>query len=727
MHQYLDGAERASNSTPNWRSGVVRFSGSMYEGGQGLRAAARRSRGALHEVRATLAKALAVNETALQPQPSQSAEQAQPKPRPDNAQAQVRDALATVIAQQSPGLAGVAGEVALAVHPWPDVAVTRQFREAVAEQLNPWLNARHPDVREVTTDRLRRLAEVFRDHCLPSTALAELEDAAARLTDMATARTPYPAGEVPVPPQLLAAGEPAPAGQPALAAIAAGSATVDTATLAVVMAAVARTGSSDLGVVLGSSPVGVSVAALVRTTGLVELLQPFDDWIGGLSPREHDILTRRILAFGEVPTLGELGVVWGCSRERIRQVETKLDDHVAAFRSRWNDLAPAFEPLRAVIWPTRSFELACMAMGSGLAHPTAVAMAAARSAGPWNHQQGWTSHPSLKARLDEARLRVRDGADEVGLLPEDAPSHLDGLFATTDDRDKYLHSILGITRLSGYWALRETLRARVLAALRRLGRPATKEEIAEFAGLNPEEQDIGGTLSNIDSVVRADKTHWGLREWVDEAYDGIVAAIGRRIDANQGSIAVATLLDELPHQFGVKASSIMAYLATSVFVVADGVVRRAEGDSFVPSSPTRWADTFRIDGLWGQRIRLEERHFRGYSMKIRFDVAYANGVRPNDDLRVPVEDTDHEASVIWRPHDAGGAVDVGRVTAVLTEGGYTAGDQVVICPSRERVRIARADSSCVEDPRVAVAEPTARGENTDGGYNDPLLDLLGGS
>jgi hypothetical protein len=714
----------------------------MYEQVRGLRVAARRSRDALHDARQSLARVLAPEtaapapfvlqapNTPPRPQPAiaVAAEAYRtPAPPPDSAQAQIRSALATVITQQAPGLAKVAKELALAMHPWPDVAVTSRFREAVAQQLNPRLDTSHPDVREVTADRLRRLAEVFRDHHLSGSALAELEGAAVRLTDAATTRKPYLADEVPGPLHLVAAQEPRLAADLARASTAARRTTLDTGTLAAVVAAVARAGSSDLGVVLGSSPVGASVDALVRATGLVELLRPFDDWIGGLSPRERDILTRRLFAFGEAPTLGELGTTWSCTRERIRQVETKLNDQAATFLSRWDDLTSVFEPLRTLVWPTARFELACMVLGSGLAHPTVAAAAAARIAGPWNHLQGWTSHSSIVARLDEARRRVRDGADEFGLLPDDVPSHLDGLFATVNDRDEYFRSALGITRLSGFWALRDTLRARVIAALRRLDRPATKEEIAEAAGLDPEEQHIGGTLSTVDSVVRADKTHWALREWVAESYDGIVAAINRRIDANHGSIAVATLLDELPHQLGVKETSILAYLSTSVFDVADGVVRRAAGDTFVPSPPVRWPDTFRVGGMWGQRVRIEERHFRGYSMKVRFDVAHANGVRPNDDLRVPAEGTDHETSIIWRPHDAAGAIDVGRVTRLLTERGFTVGEQVVICPSRDRVRIIRAESTEVEDPRTVIPDLDAGDGDAGNGYNDPLLDLLGGS
>ena len=82
------------------------------------------------------------------------------------------------------------------------------------------------------------------------------------------------------------------------------------------------------------------------------------------------------------------------------------------------------------------------------------------------------------------------------------------------------------------------------AALLHIGSPANKAEIAEQSGLT--ERQVGAALSQIESVARADKTRWGLREWIDDIYEGIPAEIVQRINEDGGSTRLNRLLEELP-------------------------------------------------------------------------------------------------------------------------------------------------------------------------------------
>jgi len=685
----------------------------------------------------TLARALAGDETAAQPWPPQSGEPAPPAPRragpvpvpPPVAEtsaaghAEIRAALAASILDQVPGLAEVAAELALGAHPWPDLPVTTGFQQAVVAQLNPWLNERHPDVREMIADRLRRLVEVFRDHDLPESIWTALEAAALRLADAASTPMPIADVDIPIPLTDLIGGSVSP--EPAVVATMPADETsfaLDVGCVAAILGAVARTGSTDLGTILGSSPVETSLAAVLRAAGLPGALAPFDNWIGSRDHRSREIILKRTFALTAPSTLQELADEQGITRERVRQIENQIRKEAdALFASRLRDLADVFEPLRELVLPMERFELVCTALGAGFTYPTAVAGAVAVAAGPWSHQQGWTCHSTFLLRLSDARKQVRAAADEYGLLPADASSHLDGLFATRADHEAYVHTVMGLAELNnGYWSLRDTVRVRVIAALRALGRPATKEEIIESAGLADQDHNIGGTLSNLEGVVRADKTRWAFTEWVDEPYDGIVNKIDQRIDENHGSVAVATLMYELPRRYGVSEKSISVFISGPAYMVEDGFVRKADRNSFVAQPPNRWPDAVRIGDLWGQKVRVEGRHLAGYSFRVRFDIAYANGVRPNDDLLVPLDDGTEPASVIWRAHDPLRTIDVGRVADLLTARGFMEGDEAVICASRERVVISKWSDQLLEKHDEDVPPPGS------GEYEDPLARLLGG-
>jgi hypothetical protein len=662
----------------------------------------------LHDALISLARALA-----------SGVESEHPHEEPDALEGQheeIRRAIAQSIRTRVPVLADVAAELALGAHPWPDVETGAPFRRDVVQELNPWLNERHPDVREVVADRLQRLAEVFRDQGLPEAVWRRLEGGATRLADRASFRTPIDASSLSVAVRDVMGVGPAPESPPA-AVEAKQPTSFDTAAAAAILASIARTGSLDLGSNLGSDPIGTSIDVVLLAAGVREALQPFDTWVAQADPRTRDLLVERVFTFDEAPTLNEIGERWGLSRERVRQLEVRARDEIeSSFRSMWTEAARALQSLTSVVLPTHRFLLACRSLGVGLAYPDVAAASVVVAAGPWVHQDGWTHHSSVTSLLDAAHEAIRATCDEYGLLPADALSHLDGFFTSQGDQGEYFRGALGAVELSGYWSLRDSQRTRVAAALRRIGRPATKVEIALEARVDDFDR-VGSTLSALPGIVRADKGRWAFDAWVDDPYDGIVGEIYQRISANHGSVAVVSLLEELPRRYGVSEASVHAYLQTPAFILEDGFVRRADAGAFEAAPPSKWPDAFEVGELWGQLVRIEDRHFGGYSFKVRFDIAYANGVRPDDDLRVPVHGSSTEASVIWRPHDATKAVDVGRVTEVLIERGLSPGDRVVVCPSRSMVVIANWDESL--RPRSVPQSTTSRDQH------DPLFDLLG--
>ena len=83
---------------------------------------------------------------------------------------------------------------------------------------------------------------------------------------------------------------------------------------------------------------------------------------------------------------------------------------------------------------------------------------------------------------------------------------------------------------------------------------------------------LGATLSNIPSVVRADKDRWGLREWIDDEYDGIVGEILQRIQEDGGTTTTERLLNELPTKFNVSPASVRTCMQSPRFEIRDGSI-----------------------------------------------------------------------------------------------------------------------------------------------------------
>jgi hypothetical protein len=642
--------------------------------------------------------------------------------RVETSHARIRANFAVSIRERHPGLADLANELALSIHPWPDCELTDDAQLDVINELSPSANARHPDVREVLADRLLRIAEVLRHHDPDQCFNIEYEAAAYRLAEAVPAY-----GHIGDADLECASADPIwlhpvpSARQPYcidehLKQVAQQNNSFDHATVTAIVAAVCYSGSHDLGVNLGQEKTSTSVALVIEAAGFPRVLLGFDQWLDSTDIRTREILLHRVFSLSEPWKLKDLGRGLDLTRERVRQLQIKsLEAFESALGKSLRAAATVLEPMANVVLPSRRFVEMTRLLAVSVNYRDAAAAAIAWAAGPWLREGDWIYHESLAGRLDEAKAAIRESADEYGLLAEEAPALLDGLFTANRDQLAFFRSSLGLVNMSSYWSIRDSQRTRIAASLKRIGRPATKAEIAEEAGIK-EEVRVGSTISALSGIVRADKDRWAFAEWVDDVYDGIAGEINQRIDANFGSVAVATLLDELPRRFGVSESSVQTYLQTPAFEVAEGFARRAEPGSFVASPPSKWIDAFQYKGLWGQRLRIEQRHLEGYSLKVRFDIAYANGLRPNDDLIVPLAGGGSRLSVIWRAHDATWGIDVGRISGALLSRELRPGDQLLVCPARDKVVLERwADIPAQDDHDAGELEFRHR---------DPLLDLL---
>ena len=77
----------------------------------------------------------------------------------------------------------------------------------------------------------------------------------------------------------------------------------------------------------------------------------------------------------------------------------------------------------------------------------------------------------------------------------------------------------GLVRISDRLAHRATKKA-AKAAILNIGRSATLDEIMAESCLP--RSHLGGLLSGIPGIARASKTKWGIEDWIEDEYEGIV-------------------------------------------------------------------------------------------------------------------------------------------------------------------------------------------------------------
>lgn len=441
-------------------------------------------------------------------------------------------------------------------------------------------------------------------------------------------------------------------------------------------------------------------------THIVERLQKK---LNGLNDKEYTVLQSRLV---QVPraTLEAVGRKIGVTRERARQIQHRLEltidaacgseIHVVAatLQERLDPLIPADELNRQIdrIAPNTS-EPASTLFRRALVQAMSLTLKG----------ELYATERAEQVICDVSR-QARQLADDVGLVQErDLLSHLPDekwlLFWPWIRRLSGLHSFYGSL------AFRDSLRARVKAALISLGHPATRDEISEVCG--EKRKRVGATLSNIPSIVKADRDRWGLYHWVDDVYDGIVGEIIQRIEEDGGNTTIERLLNEIPTKFNVNPQSVRVYMNSARFEIRNGWISMANPATI----RLRDLDDV-IDGRDQGRapywtFEVEERYFRGYSVLcVPPEFAKALGCAPDSVVNVAIQNLPEcrALTLNWRLASVTGA-SFGYVSKPLRVLGLQPGDKArVTISSSQTVTLGRHEGNDTGPPSREADETLAR-------------------
>ncbi len=302
--------------------------------------------------------------------------------------------------------------------------------------------------------------------------------------------------------------------------------------------------------------------------------------LGRMSDTERLLATQRVAA-SEPKSRKEIAAMAGVSRERIRQLDERVRSalHTAA-GSILGLLSLAVTDRLGYVTTRPEIENAVVEFlpssncNSDAAHSLTVARRLLQDRLGYKCRNELCLSREAAQAAETLRQSAPQLVDDTGLL--DSEQLRQALAPEFQDEIEILVHWLGWHKLLEHIALRVTARARTKAALLKIGKPATKAELAAESGLT--EQQVGGALSSIESVARATKDRWGLREWIDDVYEGIPAEIIQRINEDGGSTRLNRVLDELPRLFNVSESSVKAFMATPQFVIENERIRLRRED-----------------------------------------------------------------------------------------------------------------------------------------------------
>ena len=378
-------------------------------------------------------------------------------------------------------------------------------------------------------------------------------------------------------------------------------------------------------------------------------------------------------------TLESIGIEVGLTKERIRQIQNKCERQIRKALGREIEIVAdeLSEKLNAIVEKNVLEER----IDKMLPKRDNTARKLMRKA--LIDQMGFTLDNNMfvnegtREDLDNMDAMARKLADTIGLLNEQelaAKVHNKTLLRMWP----WALQRCGLHRLCGSLGRRNSARARTKAALIKIGRPATRKEIGEIAGIDKEK--VAAHLSVTPKIVKADKDRWSLEEWIEDSYDGIVKEVIARIESDGGETSFENLVTDLPRKFGVRTRSVQAYMKTERFVTREGKIRLADKSSVRMRDLDKVIDGRDETGAPYWEFKVKDRHFEGYNItNVPPEFAKALGCGPENVGRLRIENLPDcpQASIRWRLASTSGAW-IGCVREALKQLGVKPGEKTRI-------------------------------------------------
>ncbi|MEU6999461.1 sigma factor-like helix-turn-helix DNA-binding protein [Nonomuraea sp. NPDC046570] len=406
-----------------------------------------------------------------------------------------------------------------------------------------------------------------------------------------------------------------------------------------------------------------------------------DEVFGALDDRQRAIARDRLYAAQRV-TLDELAQRFSVTRERIRQIERDLRDHVEAWlagadaaplaahltwlRTRLGSAVPADDLAAAVPW--HRTELATLGIPVWRFVRTLLT--------GYDQVDGWL----IAGGADELREKTRQlFADGPRPLAE-AVTMVTQLGIREDVAERWILAVPQLRVLEGHvvpWPRSVNDKAEAVLAV--AGGPLTPEAIQERIGEDYSLVGIRNQLTADDRFRRVDRNKYGLTRWGGEEYLGIREMIAREIERAGGEASVNTVVASLTSRYDVSESSVRAYAGGPGFERTQRGWIRVAGAEAEPYSPRKdVSETRRCfrsrDGRWWHRVDVNAEHLRGSGSPLPTGFAAHLGMAPGGQLTASTPSGD--VVISWHNQPT-----MGSIRNVLADFNAAEGDHVFLTVS----------------------------------------------
>lgn len=443
-----------------------------------------------------------------------------------------------------------------------------------------------------------------------------------------------------------------------------------------------------------AAPAGVPVPPATPERPLPEVI---DEIFAGLDERQLAIARDRLYfdsspqaeqrlpgqAVSHRATLDELAQRFSVTRERIRQIERDLRDHVMEWltrpeaaplnahlswlRNRLGAAVPADDLAAAVPW--HRTELATLAIPAWRVVRTLLS--------GYEQVDGWLVAGGADELREKTRQLFADGPRPLG----ESVAMISRLGIREDVAERWLASIPHLRIMDGHvvpWPRTLGDRAEVVLAV--AGTPLTPEEIQARIGGDHSVVGVRSQLGSDERFLRLDRNKYGLRRWGGDEYLGIREMIIREIERAGGEASVNTIVENLTSHYDVSENSIRAYAGGPGFERTQrGHIRVAGHEPAEPYHPRRDVSMTRRcfrsrDGRWWHRVDVNAEHLRGSGSPLPTGFAAHLGMAPGGQLTTSAPSG--EVIISWHNQPT-----IGSIRPVLAEYNASEGDHIFLTVS----------------------------------------------
>lgn len=383
------------------------------------------------------------------------------------------------------------------------------------------------------------------------------------------------------------------------------------------------------------------VAANNRVPELLDAAEREIQNIANQDERFAAILNRRLIGGESLETLGQQ---FGVSRERVRQLESKLLESLS-------DAGPNCELLRTGLFhryaPLTKIEQLREDIPGLFETPTGMSATllelinltgtvdAAITSAQWSIDDGWFIEAGFDDKFSAA---ITSLADEFGIVP--LPTLIDTLGIPASPVIDWVSQRTSYKIFEGHlFTKRTSVSDRAVALLAHRGAPMHIDEIAEIIA-DRNSRAIDGRLSVDPRTMRCAPGTWALADWQLEEWTTISDYIARRIDEATARGEVGAVLDDVvagATAIGVSESSVRTFASGGEFVLEDGYVRRRTEEELEPidATPEESRGLYWRDGQWCLLLTITRDHVRGSGSAIPAGIAGMYGLSFGEEKLLP--------------------------------------------------------------------------------------------